>query len=39
VGTANFANPFVMPEIIKGLSNYLKEKGLKSIGELKTCLN
>lgn len=34
VGTANFINPKAMLEIIKGIDAFLKEKGLKDIGEI-----
>ena len=29
IGTANFNNPFVMPEIISELSKYMEENGRK----------
>ena len=35
VGTATFANPFTMAEIIEGLTSYMKEKGFKSITEFR----
>ena len=34
VGTANFVNPLVMPEIIEGIKNYMSELGLKKISEI-----
>jgi dihydroorotate dehydrogenase (NAD+) catalytic subunit len=34
VGTANFKNPKAMIEIIEGLETFLKERGLKDIGEI-----
>ncbi|MBN2190514.1 MAG: dihydroorotate dehydrogenase [Candidatus Aureabacteria bacterium] len=34
VGTANFYNPFIMPEIISGLKAYLEENGISSVKEL-----
>lgn len=35
VGTANFLNPCTMTDIIEGLRKYLKEKGCKTIAELR----
>ena len=35
VGTATFANPNAMVEIIEGLKSYMKSKGFKSISEFK----
>ncbi len=34
VGTANFINPHICPEIIQGLNQYLKTKKIKSIQKL-----
>ncbi len=34
VGTANFVNPMVTLEIIKGLENYLRQQGLSDISQL-----
>lgn len=34
VGTANFVNPRATMEIIKGISDYLQEKKIPSVGEL-----
>lgn len=34
VGTANFVNPCVTMDIIRGLEGYLEEKGLESVREL-----
>jgi len=34
VGTANFVNPYVMPEIIQDLERVLTEMGVKNISEL-----
>lgn len=34
VGTATFSNPNAMADIIKGLSDFLRSRGLGSIGEL-----
>ena len=39
VGSANFANPYTMLEIIDGLRNYLKNNGLKSVKDICLCLN
>ena len=35
VGTATFANPNTMLEIVKGLREYMKSKGFKSISEFR----
>ena len=35
VGTATFADPYTMIEIVKGLSDYMKQKGYKSISEFR----
>lgn len=35
VGTATFANPYAMLEIIDGLASYMKRKGYKSIEDFK----
>ena len=34
IGTANFVNPTVCPEVIAGLSEYLKRHQLRSVQEL-----
>jgi dihydroorotate dehydrogenase (NAD+) catalytic subunit len=34
VGTANFINPPVTLEIIEGLENYLRQRGLEDINEI-----
>jgi dihydroorotate dehydrogenase (NAD+) catalytic subunit len=34
VGTANFTNPYAMPEIIAGLEKYVNQRGLSRAGEL-----
>ena len=34
VGTANFTNPRTMLEIIEGLKNFLKQRGIDDIGEM-----
>ena len=34
VGTANFANPNAMPEIISGISAWLDGHGIKSVNEI-----
>ena len=34
IGTANFVNPYVVPEIHAGLIQYLEEQGVKNISEL-----
>ena len=34
VGTMNFINPRICPEIIKGLGSYLKKEKIGSIGDL-----
>ncbi len=39
IGSANFANPYTMLEIIDGLRNYLKNNGLKSVKDICLCLN
>ena len=35
VGTATFANPTAMEEIIDGLSAFMKRKGYKSLAEMR----
>ena len=35
VGTATFANPYAMIEIIDGLESFMKRKGYKSLAEMK----
>jgi len=37
-GTANFVNPKATIEILEGIENYLKEKGLRSIDEVRGSL-
>ena len=37
VGTATFANPLAMKEIISGLSAYMKSKGFRKISEFRGC--
>ncbi|MFB5660627.1 dihydroorotate dehydrogenase [Alteribacillus sp. HJP-4] len=34
VGTANFANPYICPELIEGLEKWMEQQGLESISEL-----
>ena len=34
VGTANFTNPRTMLEIIEGLKNFLKQRGIDDIGKM-----
>ncbi|MDN5344440.1 MAG: dihydroorotate dehydrogenase catalytic subunit [Clostridia bacterium] len=34
VGTANFANPLVMPQIINGIASYLEENGFSKITDI-----
>jgi dihydroorotate dehydrogenase (NAD+) catalytic subunit len=34
VGSANFVNPLVMPEIINGIENYMREYGYTTISQL-----
>lgn len=34
VGTANFVDPGAMPDIIKGLKDYMSVKGIKNVSEL-----
>jgi dihydroorotate dehydrogenase (NAD+) catalytic subunit len=38
IGTANFVNPQVMPEIIRDLENFMKENQLKNMTELREFL-
>ena len=35
VGTANFADPFACPNIIKGIEEYMKKHGVEDINELR----
>lgn len=35
VGTANFINPTVAPEIVKGIEEFLEQEGFKSVGEFR----
>ena len=35
VGTANFRNPYAMPEIIGGLEKYMEENGIRDIKEIR----
>ena len=35
VGTANFRNPYAMPEIIEGLEKYMEENGIKDLREIR----
>ena len=35
IGTANFNNPYVMLEVIKGLNNYMGENGIKDLKEIR----
>ncbi|MBP3772932.1 MAG: dihydroorotate dehydrogenase, partial [Treponema sp.] len=35
VGTATFSNPNTMLEIIRGLKDYMKQKGFKTISEFR----
>ncbi|EOT26727.1 dihydroorotate dehydrogenase [Eubacterium sp. 14-2] len=35
VGTANFRNPYAMPEIIEGLEKYMDENGIKDLQEIR----
>ena len=39
VGTANFNNPFVMPEIIDGLKRYMTENKIKDFEEIRGIVN
>ena len=39
VGTANFNNPFVMPEIIDGLERYMTENKIKDFEEIRGIVN
>ena len=39
VGTANFNNPFVMPEIIDGLERYMTENQIKDFEEIRGIVN
>ena len=38
IGTANFNNPFVMPEIISELSKYMKENNVETLDEIRVLL-
>lgn len=38
IGTANFSNPYAMPNIIKGLEQYMKDNKMQDINELKGAL-
>ena len=35
IGTANFNNPFVMPEIISKLREYMKENNIETLDEIR----
>ena len=35
IGTANFNNPYVMLEVIKGLNNYMEENGIEDLKEIR----
>ena len=35
IGTANFNNPYVMLEVIKGLNNYMGENGIEDLKEIR----
>lgn len=35
VGTANFRNPYAMPEIIEGLEKYMEENGITDLQEIR----
>mgnify|MGYP000558714863 CR=1 FL=1 len=35
IGTANFNNPFVMPEIISELSKYMEENNIETLDEIR----
>ncbi len=37
VGTANFRNPYAMPEIIGGLEKYMEENGIRDLKEISRC--
>lgn len=39
VGTANFRNPYAMPEIIEGLEKYMEENGIKDLREIRGIVN
>ncbi|MBI2265978.1 MAG: dihydroorotate dehydrogenase [Armatimonadetes bacterium] len=39
VGTASFANPLAIPEIIEGIKSFLNEEGIQSLDELRGRLN
>jgi dihydroorotate dehydrogenase (NAD+) catalytic subunit len=38
VGTATFANPYAMVEIIDGLAAFMKRKGYKSLDDFRGCI-
>ncbi len=38
VGTATFANPYAMVEIIDGLAAFMKRKGYKSLADFRGCI-
>ena len=38
IGTVNFVNPRAGVEIVKGLEDYCKREGLKSINEIIGCI-
>ena len=38
VGTATFGNPLAMPEIVKGLRDFMAKKGYKSLGDFRGCV-
>ena len=35
IGTANFNNPFVMPEIIPELGKYMEENNIETLDEIR----
>ena len=35
IGTANFNNPFVMPEIMSELTEYMKENNIETLDEIR----
>lgn len=39
VGTANFRNPYAMPEIIEGLEKYMEENGIMDLQEIRGIVN
>ena len=38
VGTANFRNPFVTEEVIRGIEDFMKEQKLESLDQIRKCL-